>query len=460
MSTPFTQLPLLPALQDVLAELELRTMTEVQAQSLPLLLAGRDLVGQSQTGSGKTVAFALPILQRLQLGEARVQALIVCPTRELASQVARELRKLGRKLSGLQVAIACGGEPAFRQRDALARGAHVVVGTPGRLKDHLARRSLDLQHVFCVVLDEADRMLDMGFEQDVADVLRHAPSERQTIFFSATYPRSIAEMATAHMRDPAHVTVDDAPETAPDIQHFIYSGTAKNRTDALLEILGTLQPESLIAFCNQKVTVQELATALADKGIAVGALHGDLEQPERDSVMARFRNRSLRVLVATDVAARGLDITDLDAVVNVDLPQKTELYVHRVGRTGRAGKAGVAISLAGPRDQRYVRLVEMDIGQALAPWTPSAPKSEPPQLGATMEMLYISGGRKEKVRPGDILGALTGEAGGIAAADVGKIEIHDRFSYVAVAKHVATQAVARLSAGKIKGKRFKVEIAR
>lgn len=461
MSTAFTELALSPPLQEVLAELALRTLTPVQAQSIPLLLAGRDLVGQSQTGSGKTAAFALPILQRVKLEEGHIQALVLCPTRELCTQVAREFRKLGRKLGGLHVAVLCGGEPAFRQREALDRGAHIAVGTPGRLKDHLYRHTLDLSHVFCVVLDEADRMLDMGFEEQVTDVLRAAPAQRQTVFFSATYPRSIADMAQAHMHDPARVTVEDVPESMPDIQHFVYAGAAENRSLALLEILATVQPESLIAFCNLKTTVNETTELLLQKGVAAAALHGDLDQPERDKVMAKFRNHSIRVLVATDVAARGLDISDLDAVVNVDLPQKTEIYVHRVGRTGRAGKAGMAISLAGPRDDRYLRAVEMEIGHALVPWKPQAATLIPvPPQDAKMETLYISGGRKDKVRPGDILGALTGEAGGLAATDVGKIEIHDRFSYVAVSKHLADKAVTSLSAGKIKGKKFKVGVAR
>ena len=461
MNTSFSELSLSPPLQEVLAELALHTMTAVQAQSIPLLLAGRDVVGQSQTGSGKTAAFVLPILQRIELAQGRVQALVLCPTRELCTQVAREFRKLGRKQPGLQVAVLCGGEPAFRQREALDRGAHIAVGTPGRLKDHLYRHTLDLSQVFCVVLDEADRMLDMGFEVDVSDVLKAAPSPRQTVFFSATYPRSIAAMAEAHMTDPAHITVEDMPETAPDIRQYVYAGSAENRSLALLEILASLRPESLLAFCNLKATVNEITELLVAKGVAAAALHGDLDQPERDKVMARFRNHSVRVLVATDVAARGLDISDLDAVVNVDLPQKTEIYVHRVGRTGRAGKAGVAISLAGPRDARYLRAVEMEIGRALEPWQPLAAALVPvPPQDAKMETLYISGGRQDKVRAGDILGALTGEAGGLAAADVGKIEIHDRFSYVAVSKHVAAKAVTSLSAGKIKGKKFKVGLAR
>ncbi len=454
----FSTLPLKQTLLDVLSELKLEKMTPVQAESIPLLLAGRDLVGQSQTGTGKTAAFALPILQRLDLKQRRVQALVLSPTRELCTQVARELRKLGRREPGLHVVILSGGQPIFRQVAAMEKGAHIAVGTPGRLLDHLRRGTLDLAQVQTVVLDEADRMLDMGFEQDVTQVLDATPSRRQTVFFSATYPESIANMTRAYQNNPAHVKMTE--EEAPDIRQYVYAGAAESRVDALFEVLTEFAPPQTLVFCNLKVTVNDIAAELTAKGVAAAALHGDLEQYERDNVMARFRNHSLRVLVATDVAARGLDIKDLDLVVNLDPPDQPETYVHRVGRTGRAGKKGIAITLIGPGHQRRLQAIEESLGILLDPWMP---KGEHPVEAvaqhAPMTTLYIAGGRKDKVRPGDILGALTGEAGGLDAKDVGKIEIHDRLSYVAVSAELAARAVKSLSNGKIKGRKFKVGFA-
>jgi ATP-independent RNA helicase DbpA len=471
----FATLGLSPTLCQVVAELGFTTPTPIQARAIPLLLAGRDLVGQSTTGSGKTAAFGLAILQKLKRGERHPQALILCPTRELCAQVARDFRKLGRREAGLAVLILAGGQPMNPQLAALQQGVHVVVGTPGRALDHIKRGSLDLSGVATVVVDEADRMLDMGFGEEMERILSGAPKPRQTVFFSATYPRSIAAMTRAHQQDPVRLTVGDADRPGAPLRQLATVVDDNGRIGALLAVLRTSPPESAIVFCNFKATVTRIEQALGAAGISSAGLHGGLEQKQRDFVMARFRNHSIRVLVATDVAARGLDIEGLDLVVNFELPFQPETYVHRIGRTGRAGKAGMAVSLVGPQDGGKVKAIEAAIGSPLerqtAPREASTKTFERAGAGtptsrsavdgdALMETLYISGGRKDKMRAGDILGALTGEAGGFPGSDVGKIEIHDRFSYVAITKGSAARAIERLSAGRIKGKRFKVGLAR
>jgi ATP-independent RNA helicase DbpA len=436
-----------------------------------VLLAGRDLIGQSTTGSGKTAAFALAVLQKLNLAERRhPQAVILCPTRELCAQVARELRKLGRREAGLQVTILSGGQPMNPQLAELRRGAHVVVATPGRALDHLNHGSLTLGGVATIVVDEADRMLDMGFGAEVEKLLGGAPTPRQTVFFSATYPRSIDAMTRAHQRNPERLTIGPSEGPRAELRQLAYAAEDdQRRMDVLLAVLRTTSPESAIVFCNFKATVARIEKALVAAGVSCAGMHGDLDQKDRDFVLAKFRNRSLRVLVATDVAARGLDIEGLDLVVNFELPFQPEIYVHRIGRTGRAGKAGMAVSLVGPQDRAKVKAIEATIGSPLEHRVAPAPRLPGGDLadergpsmsaGAPMVTLYISGGRKDKVRAGDILGALTGEAGGFQGTEVGKIEIHDRFSYVAIARDSADRAIQRLGAGRIKGKKFKAGLA-
>lgn len=464
----FASLGLSETLRQVVAELGFVTPTPIQAQGIPLLLAGRDLVGQSTTGSGKTAAFALPILERLNLANRRPQALILCPTRELCTQVARDIRKLGRREAGLQVLIVSGGQPMNPQLAALKQGVHVVVGTPGRALDHITRGALQLDHLATLVVDEADRMLEMGFVEEMEKILSGAPRERQTVFFSATFPRSIEAMTRAHQRNPVRLTIGEAEAPRPAVRQLAYPVEERQRLETLLGVLAAHPSESAIVFCNLKATVAEIERALAEAGVSASSLHGNLEQKERDFVMAKFRNHSTRVLVATDVAARGLDIDGLDLVVNFELPFQPEIYLHRIGRTGRAGRVGVAVSLVGARDGGKVKAIEAALGAPLERQAPLVVGARAEAPGATtaspaaakMETLYISGGRKDKMRPGDILGALTGEAGGFASADIGKIEIHDRFSYVAIAKDSAERAVERLGAGRIKGKKFKVGLPR
>jgi ATP-independent RNA helicase DbpA len=472
--TAFASLPLATELLSVAAELGFEHLTPIQEQSIPLLLEGKDLIGQSKTGSGKTVAFALPILQNIDLSRKQVQALILCPTRELCSQVAREMRRLGRRLNGLQVLIVAGGLPPRPQADALRRGVHIVVGTPGRVLDHGKRGRLDVESVNTLVLDEADRMLDMGFQEDMEQILAELPDARQTVFFSATFPESMEELSERYQFEPLRVTVEESEQSMAQITQLLHLAEQDEKADALLQILKIHQPESAIVFCNLKVTVAELAATLARHQINCAALHGDLEQYDRDRVMAQFRNRSIRVLIATDVAARGLDIESLQMVVNFDFPKEAESYIHRIGRTGRAGRQGVAISLLTARQAGRLQQINEGLGSALdtplalseigssPAATDALERANPPVINLTeaeMQTLYIGGGRKEKVRPGDILGALTGDAG-LLGVDIGKIEIHDHFSYVAVSKKMAAEAERRLSEGKIKGRKFIVKLAR
>lgn len=453
----FSSLPLSPFLQETLKELGFTTPTPIQAESLPLLLEGRDLVGQSKTGSGKTLAFTIPILQNIS-PDPELQALILSPTRELSDQVTREIRRLGRKMPGLKVVSLVGGQPFPPQANSLQRGAHIAVGTPGRVLDHLRRGTLFLEGLRFLVLDEADRMLDMGFEEEMRELLAAMPEERQTIFFSATFPDTIEEMSAAYQNNPARLTIESEPEQV-SIEQIGYETANEDKVELLLKVLAERDPQSAVVFCNLKAVVAEVSENLIAANVSADCLHGDLEQNDRDRVMAKFRNGSIKVLVATDVAARGIDVADLDLVINFDLP-KPDIYVHRVGRTGRAGKSGVAISFVAPNEGYKVKNIETDTGFVIerreAPKA-AAQAAAPALASAKMTTLYISGGRKQKMRPGDILGALTGEAAGLPGSAVGKIEIHDNFAYVAVAFEVADTALERLRDGRIKGKKFRVE---
>ena len=458
----FEALSLSPALLAVVGELGYEHPTPIQSASIPILLDGRDLIGQSKTGSGKTAAFALPILQRIDLAKREIQVLVLCPTRELSTQVAREFRTLGRGHAGLSVLELVGGQPGKPQREALGRGVHIAVGTPGRLLDHLQSYSLKTESLTTLVLDEADRMLDMGFGPDVERILRTLPRRRQTAMFSATFPATIAAISRTYQRDAVRVTIGEPEGAEVEIRQLQVEAKPAERFDALCWSLGEYPHESALIFCNFKATVAEVTKNLAAAGVSADRLDGDLDQFHRDQVLARFRNNSVRHLVATDVAGRGIDIVGLDLVINYELPQQPEVYVHRIGRTGRAGKKGVAISLTGGSGDPKVDAIEELTGTMIE----TVRRSESDERSsaailrtlaksARMETILISGGRKDKVRPGDILGALTGDAGGLKGSDVGKIEVQDKLTYVAVAQSVCRTAVDRLNNGRIKGKRYR-----
>ncbi|MFQ2857568.1 ATP-dependent RNA helicase DbpA [Aeromonas caviae] len=452
-NSEFSSLNLSSALQDNLASLGYLQMTPIQAQSLPLVLDGKDLIAKAKTGSGKTAAFGLGLLTKLDVNRLAVQALVLCPTRELADQVATEIRRLARTLPNVKLVTLCGGTPTAPQSATLGFGAHIAVGTPGRILKHLEQGTLELDDLKTLVLDEADRMLDMGFGEDINRVISHAPRDRQTLLFSATYPEGIAQMSRGVQRNPVEVSVESLHEESA-IEQKLYEVPAGQRLDALTWLLSHYQPGSCVVFCNTKRACNDVADHLAAKGFSALALNGDLEQRERDQVLVRFANGSATILVATDVAARGLDIKELGAVINYELTYDPEVHVHRIGRTGRAGQQGLALSLYQPNEAQRVNFIE-EYQQAPIPQGDLAGIGRDIKpIAPQMVTLSIDAGRKSKVRAGDILGALTGE-GGIAGADVGKIQISEQYSYVAVKRQVASAALKRLQEGKIKGRSYR-----
>ncbi len=452
-NSEFSSLNLSSALQDNLASLGYLQMTPIQAQSLPLVLDGKDLIAKAKTGSGKTAAFGLGLLAKLDVNRLAVQALVLCPTRELADQVATEIRRLARTLPNVKLVTLCGGTPTAPQSATLGFGAHIAVGTPGRILKHLEQGTLELDDLKTLVLDEADRMLDMGFGEEINRVISHAPRDRQTLLFSATYPEGIAQMSRGVQRNPVEVSVESLHEESA-IEQKLYEVPAGQRLDALTWLLSHYQPSSCVVFCNTKRACNDVADHLAAKGFSALALNGDLEQRERDQVLVRFANGSATILVATDVAARGLDIKELGAVINYELTYDPEVHVHRIGRTGRAGQQGLALSLYQPNEAQRVNFIE-EYQQAPIPQGDLAGIGRDIKpIAPQMVTLSIDAGRKSKVRAGDILGALTGE-GGIAGADVGKIQIAEQYSYVAVKRQVASAALKRLQEGKIKGRSYR-----
>ncbi|MCF8210041.1 MAG: ATP-dependent RNA helicase DbpA [Rhodoferax sp.] len=456
----FAALPLSVAQLGNLQQLGYREMTPIQAASLPIALAGQDLIAQAQTGSGKTASFALALLAKLKPRWFAVQALVLCPTRELADQVTVEIRRLARAEENIKVVTLCGGVALRGQRASLEHGAHVVVGTPGRVMDHLARGYLTLEGLSTLVLDEADRMLDMGFFDDIATVAKQCPADRQTLLFSATYPDGIEKLARQFMREPQRVEVA-AQKSEGQIEQRFYEVTRANRLDTVGQLLRHFRPVSTLAFCNTKQQCKELVTLLQAQGFYALALYGELEQRERDLVLAQFANRSCSVLVATDVASRGLDIDQLEAVINVDTTPDPEVHVHRIGRTGRAGASGMALTLASMHDMGAIGKIEQyqnqpSVWYALDTLTPASPQP----LLPPMVTLQLLGGRKEKIRPGDVLGALTSSEGGTAyqREHIGKIQVTEFCTFVAVRRDVAAAACAKLNAGKVKGKSVKVRL--
>ncbi len=454
-TTSFSALNLDAALLANLESMGYQAMTPVQAQSLPPVLEGRDLIVQAETGSGKTAAFGIGLLTRLHARDRQVQALVLCPTRELADQVSKEIRRLASYIPNVKLLTLCGGVPYGPQLSSLEHGAHIIVGTPGRVIKHLRKRSLQLDKLNTLVLDEADRMLDMGFYDDIAEILTAMPDNRQSLLFSATYPEAIQQISATMQRNPEQISIA-ATHTQSSIEQVFYELADKDqRFTALASLLGHYNPASCVVFCNTKQQCRKVAEALRNKGFSVLALHGDLEQRDRDQVWVRFANRSCRILVATDVAARGLDIKGLEAVVNFELSQDPEVHIHRIGRTGRAGKSGLALSLYLAAESHRVNAIEDDQKAPINFATIDSLQTRHQQdLRPSMVTLCINGGRKDKIRPGDILGALTSESG-ISGDQVGKIDIFDRQAYVAIEGSTVDKALGQLVMGKIKGRNFK-----
>ena len=460
----FSSLPLKEELLSNLGTLNYQAMTPIQAASLPHILAGKDVIAQGQTGSGKTAAFGLGILNRLNVQRFRIQALVLCPTRELADQVAKEIRRLARAIHNIKVLTLCGGMPFGPQLGSLEHGAHIIVGTPGRVEEHVRKGTLDLKHVDILVLDEADRMLDMGFQEALDVITQGIPTQRQTLLLSATYPDEIKFLADALMQEPEFLSVASTHDETSISQQFIQLDGEDSRFRALRLMLLDRPPSSAVIFCNTKRETQELAELLSSHGFSALAIHGDLDQRDRDLALVQFSNQSVISLVATDVASRGLDIDSVDLVVNYHLARDPEVHVHRVGRTGRAGKTGRAITFFTEKESHRVERIEAYLGETLVY------RSLPPEKvlfrepdPAPMRTIQIDGGKKQKVRAGDILGALTRRENThgkelLSGEDVGKIQLYDLRAFVAVKRSKAKQALSRIVDGKMKGRQFRARL--
>ena len=451
-TTNFSSLNLSPEMLKNLDNIGYEHMTPIQAEALPFILDGKDLIAQAKTGSGKTAAFGIGLLSRLDVKKFRVQTLVLCPTRELADQVAKELRMIAKFAHNVKVLTLCGGVAFGPQLGSLKHGAHIIVGTPGRVLKHLKKDILNLENLKTLVLDEADRMLDMGFIEEIQEVLSFAPKERQTLLFSATYPNEIMKLSKSIQQDAVSVKTKSI-EVVNKITERFYEVEDSSKVQALVNVFSNYKPKNVIVFCNTKLECDELSKKLQDKKIDALALHGDMEQYDRNDVLVQFSNNSCAVLVATDVAARGLDIKDLSMVVNYDIPHSQETYTHRIGRTGRAGAEGLAFTFFSEyrTDMAYEYKNDTRIFEDIS----ELKTIEGFKMIPEFVTLVIEGGKKDKLRAGDILGALTGDAG-LKGTSIGKIDIYDRQAYVAIENSEIDKAENSLKSGKIKGKKFSV----
>lgn len=453
----FSSLPLSAAMIANLKGIGYTTMTPIQAESIPSILNKEDVLAQAKTGSGKTAAFAIGILHQLIVAQHQVQALVLCPTRELSEQVATEIRRLARFKPNIKILTLCGGSPIRPQTQSLEHRAHVVVGTPGRIGDHLRRGNLHLDYLTTLVFDEADRMLDMGFEEEINGIVSHVPNKRQTLLFSATFSDAIKTLSKKFQNSVKEIIVESIHAENIISQRF-FQVEWKDKLAATASILWTFKPESTLIFCKTKQQCRDLLEYLTNAQFHALSIHGDLEQKERTEMLTLFSNHSASILIGTDVAARGLDVKDLSAVINFDMPFDPEMYIHRIGRTGRAGKEGLAFSLATPGEQH--RLDEINRFQKSNFRMKNTDKlvaTGEKSLMPPMMTLSINGGRKSKIRPGDILGALTKDAG-IDGKLVGKINVFDLYTYVAIDRSIARKAAETLAKIPIKGHRFIVRL--
>lgn len=451
----FSSLQLPQALISNLEKIGFHSMTPVQEQTLPYILNSQDVIAQAKTGSGKTAAFGIGVLSKLDVKNFRIQTLILCPTRELAEQVAKELRNIAKFQHNVKILTLCGGVAFGPQLGSLSHGGHIAVGTPGRVLQHLTKGSLKLDNLTTLVLDEADRMLDMGFIEEMQKVISFVPENRQTLLFSATFSDEVLELSKTLQKDALSVKTLDV-EVANKIEEYFYEVEDENKQSALAAVFCKYKPKNAIVFCNTKIESDAVAKSLRDKGIDALAIHGDLEQYDRVDVLVQFSNESARVLVATDVAARGLDIKELEMVVNYDFPHAEDTYTHRIGRTARAGQEGTAISFYTPSEARDVEFFKNEtriFAEQFDSEYESGFEMKPKNV-----TLVIEGGKKDKLRAGDILGAISGEAKIDARKNVGKIDIYDRQSYVAIQSEYIDTVYKALKNGKIKAKKFSVWI--
>ncbi|HMP90611.1 MAG TPA: ATP-dependent RNA helicase DbpA [Kiritimatiellia bacterium] len=458
MTESFSKLDLSSQQLGNLKSLGFEHMTPIQAAALPPVLHGKDVLAKAKTGSGKTAVFALGILARLKQDTPDVQALVLCPTRELCLQITGEIRRMARHMPNIKVIPVYGGQPLGPQKQSLKHGAHVVVGTPGRVKDLLGKGALKLTSVSVVVLDEVDRMLEMGFIDDVSEIVQATPTRRQTLLFSATVPEHVEKLSRQFQRRPESLAVDER-HTAGDIeQRVIVFPEEAGRLKVLLDVLGSEKSASVVVFCNFKQTTWDVCERLNRSGLPARALNGEMEQREREEALIQFKQQSISVLVATDVAARGLDIQALPLVINYELPPDPEVYVHRIGRTGRAGLSGKSISICRPGEMDKIKRIEeylsMGIPATKRENVPTARHDFPEPPFVT---ICIHGGRKDKLRPGELLGTLTAD-GGVAGSAVGKIDVLDHTSYVAVKRSAAARAEQKLKTSKIKGRSYKIRV--
>ena len=454
MPTPFSTHSLRPELLAALEQLAYVEMTPIQEHALGPILAGVDVIGQAKTGSGKTAAFGLGVLNRLEVDRLVVQGLVLCPTRELADQVAGELRRLAQRSSNIRVITLCGGRPSREQRLALQQGAHVVVGTPGRVGEHVRKGTLNLDSLMVLVLDEADRMLDMGFIDEVQTLISACPADRQTLMFSATFPDKIVALSAEVQDQPISVAVASQVE-GDKLRQLAFECEAGQRRELLVRLLAEYRPESALIFCETRTDCDKLASFLTGRGAAALALHGGLEQRERDDVLVQFTNGSARLLVATNVAARGLDIPSLPAVIVAELSPDPESHLHRIGRTGRAGEVGLALSIvAGPVERARLEQIEAFLEQPIERGPEPSKGSAVTLLAAPYRTVMIFSGRKDKLRKGDVLGALIKDAG-IGSESIGRIDVAERTCAVAVSRPFAAQALKYLQSGRVKNKRVR-----
>jgi len=457
-SKKFSELAIKPSILKNLSTLGYKSMTPIQEKALGPVLAGKDILAQAKTGSGKTAAFGIGLLSQLDPTKKEIQSLVICPTRELAEQVAKEIRRLARQMTNVKVVTLCGGSPLGAQAASLEHGAHCIVGTPGRIEDHLGRKTLRLGRIKTLVLDEADRMLDMGFSEVLDYIVSRTPEQRQTLLFSATYPENIQSLSKKYQKEAISVRIESTKESLK-IEETFFEIDEEHKENLLVNLLHENRPESTVIFCQTKQKCHELALYLKKKDFSALAIHGDLEQRERSEVLALFSHKSVSILVATDVAARGLDIKNLTAVVNYDISRDPEVHVHRIGRTGRAGKEGLAWTFYTKREKHRVKAIEeyQDKKALVAPAKEykdiSSKTFYPPMVS-----FCIAGGKKSKLRPTDILGALT-VSKELSGSDVGKIDIFDFHSFVAIKQEKAKKAFDILAEGKIKGRFFKVRKA-
>ncbi|MDD7987055.1 ATP-dependent RNA helicase DbpA [Lentisphaera marina] len=460
-SKDFASLPLSEDLIKNVASLGYEEMTEIQQLSLPAILEGKDLIAQAKTGTGKTAAFGLGVLSNLALDDYKIQVLILCPTRELCEQVSEAIRDLARMMPNIKLLSLGGGMPFRPQMKSVAHGAHIVVGTPGRILKHLNKSSLSLDDVKTLVLDEADRMLDMGFQEEIDAILAQTNKQRQTLLFSATYPKKIANIAKRVMHKPIRIELESQVHEESKIEQHFYKVTSDSqRLVALQLLLQKFKSESAVIFCNTKQEAKDIRKDLAQAGFSTLALHGDLEQKDRQENLVRFANKSVAVLVATDVAARGLDIDSIDLVINYHISRDFEIHVHRIGRTGRAGKSGVACSLYSQKEAHKISLLQEFLGQEIESESlPGREFLEENPYRPKMSCVKILFGKKQKLRAGNLLGALTGDKG-LKGEQVGKIQIFDYYSYVAIERQSVNHALKILRDDKWKGRAFKCMLIR